>query len=160
MRERIGLAADKGGLPLLPVVHDHLVHRDIEVLLPFKRAEPPEYPRMTLRIAMMVARGDCHLGILLGGSGQGEAVVANKVRGVRAVVGWDEYGVRIARGHQDANVLCLGARMLGPERVPALLDTFISTTFEGGRHIPRLQVVSAWEQATMTWEAHATRDSS
>ena len=80
-----------------------------------------------------------------GGSGQGEAISANKVRGARAALCHDETTARLARLHNDANVLSLGARILGPELALAIVDVFFSTEFEGGRHVERLAEVAAIE---------------
>ena len=85
------------------------------------------------------------MGIVLGGSGQGEAISANKVRGARAALCHDETTAHLARLHNDANVLALGARILGPELALAIVDVFFTTGFEGGRHIARLAEVAAIE---------------
>ena len=81
----------------------------------------------------------------MGGSGQGEAIAANKVHGVRAALCLDEYTARFARLHNDANVLALGGRILGETFALAIVDVFLETEFEGGRHVPRLQQIAEIE---------------
>ena len=82
---------------------------------------------------------------MIGGSGQGEQIAANKVRGVRAALCHDEYTARFARLHNDANVLALGARLLVPELACAILDVFLETEFEGGRHAERIALLAEIE---------------
>ena len=91
-------------------------------------------------------RGDAEAGIVIGGSGQGEQIAANKVHGVRAALCCDEYTARLARQHNDANVCSLGARILGDELALAIVDLFLATRFEGGRHVARLAQVAAIER--------------
>ena len=91
-------------------------------------------------------RGDAEAGIVIGGSGQGEQIAANKVHGVRAALCCDEYTARLARQHNDANVCSLGARILGDELALAIVDLFLATRFEGGRHVTRLAQVAAIER--------------
>jgi ribose 5-phosphate isomerase B len=86
------------------------------------------------------------MGIVLGGSGQGEAMAANKVHGVRAALCLDEFTARLARSHNDANVLSLGGRIVAEPLAMAIVDVFIATEFEGDRHVRRLQQISAIEK--------------
>jgi ribose 5-phosphate isomerase B len=97
-----------------------------------------DYPDYVRPVAEAIARGDFHCGIVLGGSGNGEAIVANKVRGVRCALCWDVTTARLARQHNDANMLSLGERMIGLETARDIVRTFISTEFEGGRHEGRI----------------------
>jgi ribose 5-phosphate isomerase B len=92
-----------------------------------------------------VVGGRAQLGIVIGGSGQGEQMAANKVHGVRAALCHDEFTARLARQHNDANVLSLGARVLAPALALAVLDVFLATPFEGGRHVARLEEIAAIE---------------
>jgi ribose 5-phosphate isomerase B len=93
-----------------------------------------------------VRDGDADLGIVLGGSGQGEQLAANKVRGVRAALCNDLYTARMARAHNDANVLSMGARVVGIGLAEEIVATFLSTPFEGGRHQRRVDQLTALEQ--------------
>jgi ribose 5-phosphate isomerase B len=85
------------------------------------------------------------MGVVLGGSGQGEAISANKVHGVRAALCHDETTARLARNHNNANVLALGARFVAAELATIILDVFLTATFEGGRHLPRLEEIATIE---------------
>ena len=96
-------------------------------------------------MARRVVRGDGDLGMVIGGSGQGEAIAANKVHGARAALCHDEYTARLARRHNDANVLSVGARIVATELALDILDVFLATAFEGGRHVARIDELAAIE---------------
>lgn len=104
-----------------------------------------DYPRFCAAAARAVARGEADRGIVLGGSGQGEAISANKVRGARAALCNDLFTARLGREHNDANVLAMGARIVAPALAYEIVDLFLATLFEGGRHIPRLEQITAIE---------------
>ena len=97
-----------------------------------------DYPDFIRPVAEAVARGDYERGIVLGGSGNGEQIVANKVHGVRCALCWDVTTARLAREHNDANVLSLGERVVGLETARELVRVFLDTAFEGGRHAIRI----------------------
>jgi len=103
--------------------------------------EPVDYPDFIRPAAQAVARGDCERGIVLGGSGNGEAMAANKVRGVRCALCWSEDTARLSRQHNDANVLSLGQRMLSRDLALRIVEIWLSTAFEGGRHVARIQKI-------------------
>ena len=105
-----------------------------------------DYPDYARKVAEEVAEGRADQGILVCGSGTGMAITANKVRGVRAAVGWSEETARLARQHNDANVLALGARTTPPERIPEIVRAWFSADFEGGRHSERLEKITRLEQ--------------
>ena len=105
-----------------------------------------DYPQYCAAVGRTVRDGGADLGIVLGGSGQGEQLAANKVRGVRAALCNDLYTARMARAHNDANVLSMGARVVGVGLAEEILTTFLTTTFEGGRHERRVQQLTALEQ--------------
>ncbi len=100
--------------------------------------ESVDYPRCVRPVAEAVASGDFERGIVLGGSGNGEAMVANRVRGVRCSLCWNPDSARLAREHNDANVLALGERLLAWDEVMKILDLWLSTPFAGGRHARRI----------------------
>lgn len=102
-------------------------------------AERCDYPKFIRPVAEAVARGEFDRGIVLGGSGNGEAMAANRVKGVRCGLCWDLRSARLTRQHNDANVLSLGERMLSLEAALEIVDLFLSTPFEGGRHVARIQ---------------------
>ncbi|MBA2625231.1 MAG: RpiB/LacA/LacB family sugar-phosphate isomerase, partial [Acidimicrobiia bacterium] len=107
--------------------------------------DPVDYPAFCAAAGRAVARGEVDLGIVLGGSGQGEAMAANKVRGVRAALCLDEITARLARQHNDANVLSLGGRLVTETVARGIVETFLTTPFEGGRHQPRLDQLRSIE---------------
>ncbi len=103
--------------------------------------ESVDYPAFIRPAAEAVARGDCDQGIVLGGSGNGEAIAANKVKGIRCAVCWNRDSARLAREHNDANVISLGQRMISAETALEIVDTWLSSKFEGGRHKKRIQQI-------------------
>jgi ribose 5-phosphate isomerase B len=107
--------------------------------------EPVDYPRFVRPVAEAVARGECDRGVVLGGSGNGEAMAANRVRGVRCALCWNVESARLARLHNDANLLSLGERMMTADEAVAILRVWLETPFEGGRHVPRIRLLDAPE---------------
>jgi ribose 5-phosphate isomerase B len=107
--------------------------------------EPVDYPPICAAVARAVAGGEADVGIVLGGSGQGEQIAANKVRGVRAALCNDLYTAGMARRHNDANVLSIGARIVAPELAEEILRIFLDTPFEGGRHQRRVEEIAGIE---------------
>ena len=107
--------------------------------------EPVDYPPFCAAVGRAVRDGDADLGIIVGGSGQGEQLAANKVRGVRAALCNDLYTARMARAHNDANVVTIGARIVGVGLAEEIVDTFLSTPFDGGRHARRVDMITALE---------------
>lgn len=143
---RIALAADHAGYRLKTVIVAWLRDQGHEVLdLGTDSEEPVDYPPLCAAAGRAVVRGDADRGIVLGGSGQGEAIAANKVHGVRAALCLDEFTARLARQHNDANVLSLGGRIVADAFALAIVDLFLTTDFEGGRHQPRLDQIAAIE---------------
>jgi ribose 5-phosphate isomerase B len=98
-----------------------------------------DYPDYVRPVAEAVARGDFERGIVLGGSGNGEQMVANKVAGIRCALCWDSTTARLARLHNDANMVSIGQRVTGIETAKEIVATFLATEFEGGRHVRRLE---------------------
>jgi ribose 5-phosphate isomerase B len=103
--------------------------------------EPVDYPDYIAPVARAVSRGEFELGVVLGGSGTGEAIVANKVRGIRCVEAADPVTARLGREHNDANVLSMGARIVGIEVARDCLRAFLAGEFQGGRHVPRIEKI-------------------
>jgi ribose 5-phosphate isomerase B len=108
--------------------------------------DPVDYPDLIVLAAEAVARGECDRGIVLGGSGSGEAMVANKVPGVRCALCHDVTTARLARAHNDSNVLSLGQRIVGSEVARDVVRTWLDTPFEGGRHEQRVRKIAAIER--------------
>jgi ribose 5-phosphate isomerase B len=143
---RIAVAADHAGFRLKQVVVEHLEKAGHEVIdLGTDSEEPVDYPPLCAAAGRAVVRGEADFGIVLGGSGQGETMAANKVRGVRAALCLNEYTTRLARAHNDANVLGLGGRVLGDGLALSIVDLFLATPFDGGRHERRVAQLRAIE---------------
>lgn len=106
-----------------------------------------DYPDYARAVAEQVAAGRVEHGLLVCGSGTGMAITANKVPGVRAAVAWSEETARLARQHNDANVLAIGARTTPPADIPNIVRAWFSTDFEGGRHVARVQKISEVEKS-------------
>jgi ribose 5-phosphate isomerase B len=104
---------------------------------------PVDYPLFIRPVALAVARGEFERGIVLGGSGNGEAIVANRVRGIRCTLCWNVEAARYARMHNDANVLSMGERLVPQELLEPILKTWFETPFEGGRHQRRIDEIDA-----------------
>lgn len=107
---------------------------------------PCDYPEPAFRIANAVARGDAPIGILLCGTGIGMSIAANKIKGVRAAVVHDELTAQLSKGHNNANVLCLSADLLGQKLIEKITRVFLETEFEGGRHARRIRKIEAIER--------------
>lgn len=136
---RIAIASDHAGFRLKGVVTTHLRATGHDVVdLGTTSEEPVDYPRFCAAAGRAVIAGDADLGIVIGGSGQGEQIAANKVHGVRAALCHDLTTAQLARSHNDANVLALGGRLLGETLALAIVDEFLAGEFEGGRHQARL----------------------
>lgn len=105
--------------------------------------ESVDYPLFIRPTAEAVASGQCERGIVLGGSGNGEAIVANRVHGVRCALCWSEESARLGRAHNDANVISIGERMVSPELADKIVDIWLATPFEGGRHVRRIAEIDS-----------------
>src|SRR5213592_2754571 len=105
--------------------------------------EPVDYPVFIRPAAEAVARGECERGIVLGGSGNGEAIVANRIRGIRCGLCWNEQLAIWNRSHNDGNVLSIGQRTVSETEALAIVRTWLATEFEGGRHIARIRKIDA-----------------
>jgi ribose 5-phosphate isomerase B len=100
-----------------------------------------DYPLFIRPVAEAVAAGECERGIVLGGSGNGEAIAANRVRGVRCALCWNEESARLGRMHNDANVISIGQRMMSEETALEIVRIWLDTPFEGGRHVARIRML-------------------
>lgn len=145
---RIAIGADHAGFELKA----HLVERltaaghDVADVGTFS-IEPVDYPPYCSEVGRRVAAGAADVGIVIGGSGQGEQLAANKVKGVRAALCNDLYTARLGRQHNDANVLSLGARVVGVGLADEIVELFLGTEFDGGRHARRVAELTALEDA-------------
>ena len=143
---RVAVASDHAGLPLKAPIIEWLQNHGHEVVdLGTNSPEPVDYPDVIAPAARAVASGDCQLGIVLGGSGTGEQIVANKVRGIRCVEAADPVTARLGREHNDANVLSMGARIVGVAVALGCVEAFMTASFEGGRHARRVEKIRQLE---------------
>lgn len=147
---RIAIGSDHAGYLLKQHFIEVLHATGVQVTdLGTHSTESVDYPPICAAVGRAVRDGEADLGIVIGGSGQGEQLAANKVRGVRAALCNDLYTARMARLHNDANVLSIGARVVGEALADEILTTFLLTAFEGGRHQNRVDQISAIEQAEL-----------
>ncbi|TAL33413.1 ribose 5-phosphate isomerase B [Phenylobacterium sp.] len=143
---RIVLSSDHSAIALRQVIAAHVealgwVAVDIGPMTP----ESTPYPQHGEAAARRVASGDCRFGIILCGTGQGIMMAANKVRGIRCGVCGDTFSARMIRQHNDANMIALGARVIGEGLALDIVDAFLTAPFDGGRHAPRVAMIDALE---------------
>ena len=139
---KIAIASDHAGYRYKELIKEHLAESGHDVRdLGTDSEESVDYPLYVRPAADAVARGECERAIVLGGSGNGEAMAANRVRGVRCALCWDETTARLARLHNDANAISLGQRLISIERALQIVDVWLATPFEGGRHVDRLRML-------------------
>ncbi len=144
---RVAVASDHAGLPLKAPILEWLVpHGHGAVDMGVASPQPVDYPDVIAPAARAVASGDCQLGIVLGGSGTGEQIVANKVRGIRCVQATDPVTARLGREHNDANVLAMGARIVGVAIAIGCVEAFLAGEFQGGRHERRVEKIGLLER--------------
>jgi len=137
---RIALASDHAGFRYKQLVADYLRRRGHEVVdFGAVSTDVIDYPDTVRPAALAVAEGRCDRGIVFGGSGNGEAMAANRVRGVRCAVVWSEDTARLARAHNDANMISIGERLLSADQTLAFIGIWLETPFEGGRHQIRIE---------------------
>ncbi len=137
---KIAIASDHAGFEYKEVIKKWLLANHYEVRdFGTTSTAPVDYPDFIRPAAEAVASGQCERGIVLGGSGNGEAMVANKVHGVRCALCWNDESASFSRHHNDANVLSLGERMISKEIALQLVEIWLTTPFDGGRHIARIK---------------------
>ena len=142
----IALGCDHGGYGLMQEVIKHLEERGLE----YKNfgcysTESVDYPVYGQAAAKAVASGECDKGIIICGTGIGMSIAANKIKGIRAALCSDSFSTKFTRLHNDANIMCLGARTLGCGLAAELAQIFLTTEFEGGRHQRRLDLITEIE---------------
>jgi len=136
---KIAIASDHAGFKYKEQIKTVLIEQGHEVRdFGTHSEESCDYPDYIRPAAEAVARGEFERGIVLGGSGNGEAMAANKVHGIRCALCWDLRSARLSRQHNDANVLSLGERMMSIHEALEIVDLWLTTAFEGGRHKPRI----------------------
>ena len=144
---RIVLSSDHAAIALRQAIAAHVVARGwVAVDIGPMTAESTHYPAHGEAAARRVASGDCRFGIVLCGTGQGIMMAANKIRGIRCGVCADTFSARMIRQHNDANMLALGARVVGEGPALDIVDAFLTADFEGGRHAARVAMIAALEK--------------
>lgn len=145
-KPRIVLSSDHADIPMRMAIGDHIAAQGFDVVdIGPTTPESTHYPKHGEAAARRVASGDCLLGIILCGTGQGIMMAANKVKGIRCGVCADTFSARMIREHNDANMLSLGARVVGQGLALDIVDAFLSAKFEGGRHATRVDMITAIE---------------
>ncbi len=152
---KIAIAADHAGYEekeqLKPLLNElGIQYEDLGTVSP----ESVDYPDYARKVAEEVAQGHVDQGLLVCGSGTGMAIAANKVPGVRAAVAWTEETARLAREHNDANVLSLGARVTPAEELPKIVRAWFAAKFDGGRHARRVEKIREIEQEELALHAN------
>jgi ribose 5-phosphate isomerase B len=136
----IAMASDHAGFRLKEILKDHLREKGYEVNdFGTDSDQPVDYPDFIRPAAQSVAAGKSDLGVVLGGSGNGEAMVANKVRGIRCAVCWNRQSAWLAKQHNDANMISIGARMVAERDAVEIVDAWLEAVFEQGRHVRRIE---------------------
>ena len=146
VKKRIVLASDHAAIELRQTISAHVAGLGWEVVdIGPTTPESTHYPEHGEAAANFVATGDCQLGIILCGTGQGIMMAANKIKGIRCGVCADSFSARMIRQHNDANMLSIGARVVGDGQALDIVDAFLSSSFEGGRHEMRVAMIDALE---------------
>jgi ribose 5-phosphate isomerase B len=143
---KISLGSDHAGFEYKQAIAEMLRMQGHEVIdCGTHSADSTDYPLWCIPAAEKVARGEADKGIVFGGSGNGEAIAANKVKGIRCAIAWSDDTARLGSEHNNANVLSIGERMVSLETAKRLVDIWLSTPFEGGRHLKRIEELGKYE---------------
>jgi ribose 5-phosphate isomerase B len=144
---RVALGCDHAGFPLKEHLKGFLQAEGHEIVdVGTDSTRPVDYPAFCAAAARAVTTGDADRAVVMGGSGQGEQIAANKVQGARAALCHDVYLARLSREHNDANVLAMGARIVAPPYAEEILRVWLATAFQGGRHVARIEQIAQIEQ--------------
>ena len=139
----ISIGCDHGGLEMKNVITEHLKARGFEVCdKGTYTTDSVDYPEIALKVTEDITSGKANLGILVCGTGIGMSIAANKVKGIRAAVCTDHFSTKYTRLHNNTNILCLGGRVIGTGLALELVDIFVDTEFEGGRHQRRVDMIT------------------
>jgi len=138
----IAIGSDHAGFRYKELIKAHLAAAGHEVTdFGTHSTDPVDYPLYIRPVAKAVSAGQAERGIVLGGSGNGEAIVANRVRGIRCALCWNVESARLGRAHNDANLISLGERMIAEPDLMPIVDTWLATPFDGGRHARRIAMI-------------------
>lgn len=143
----IAVCCDHGGLSLKQEVLRHLEEKGLEYKdFGTNSPESCDYPDIVKPLCQAIQRGECDKGVVICGTGIGISMAANKMKGIRAALCHDSFSAEFTRRHNDSNIIAFGARVIGPGLALQLLDIFLNTPFEGGRHAVRVEKMMALEQ--------------
>ena len=143
----IAVCCDHGGLSLKQEVLRHLEEKGLEYKdFGTNSPESCDYPDIVKPLCQAIQRGECDKGVIICGTGIGICMAANKMKGIRAALCHDSFSAEFTRRHNDSNIIAFGARVIGPGLALQLLDIFLNTPFEGGRHAVRVEKMMALEQ--------------
>lgn len=144
---KVAISCDHAAFHLKEAVKAHLAERNVECrdFGIFAEGEKRDYPYAALYACQAIQAGECDLGIIMCGTGVGVSIAANKMTGIRAACCSDTFSAKYTRAHNDANVLCMGERVVGIGLAEELVDVFLDTAFEGGRHARRVGQIAAIE---------------
>lgn len=143
---KIAIGCDHAGPALKSEILAHLDEKGVEYIdLGIQEGEKADYPDKAKEVCEKVTSGECDLAVLICGTGIGMSMSANKIKGIRAACCSDYFSAKYTRAHNDANVLCIGARVIGAGLAIELVDVFLETEFEGGRHQRRIDKIAAIE---------------
>lgn len=146
-QKKIAIGSDHAGYEAKERAKDVLASLGAEVLdVGTSGSESVDYPDFGAAVGRAVARGEAERGVLICGSGIGISIAANKIAGVRAAVCWNEETARLARQHNDANIICIGARFIEPDLAARMIQTFMETDFDGGRHQQRINKIAKLDE--------------
>ena len=139
---KLAIGSDHAGYQYKEKIKEHLEWEGIRVKdFGTDSDDPVDYPVFIRPVAEGVAGGDCQVGIVLGGSGNGEAIAANKVKGIRCAVCWDNRSARLAKEHNNANMISIGQRMVSLDVALDIVDTWLKAEFQAGRHEKRIRLI-------------------
>tara|TARA_B100000609_G_C16992786_1_gene319561 strand:+ start:141 stop:575 length:435 start_codon:yes stop_codon:yes gene_type:complete len=139
---KIAIGSDHAGFKYKEILKVHLQNKGMEVMdFGTNSSESCDYPDYIHPVAESVAKGECIGGIVLGGSGNGEAISANKAAGIRCALCWDEYTARMCKEHNNANLISIGERTISSEMAKKIVDIWLTSKFEGGRHQRRIDKI-------------------
>ena len=143
----IAIGSDHGGFELKCAVIEYLNKKNIEFSdVGCFDKNSVDYPDIAEAVCKKINSGECEFGILICGTGIGISIAANKIKGIRAALCHSEYDAKMTRAHNNANVLCMGGRTTGVEIALAMVENFLNSKFEGGRHEKRVQKIAALEK--------------
>ena len=143
---------DHAGFVLKEHIKSHLAKKAPYEDFGTFNSDPVDYPDFAYKAADAVQKGNCKTGILVCGTGIGVAITANKLKGIRAALCFDRFSASCARRHNDANILTLGARVLEKRLALEIVDVFLETNFEGGRHLERIKKIAELEEKNFLGE--------